>query len=109
MSNPLIFIEWEDSAQPVPNWVYLSDIGDRSTIICVSVGWLLHDGESVKVLAPNMGNLGDEENVQASGVIRIPTRCIVRIVELDEPPITCPPSASVPSSRPVTELTLQAS
>ena len=65
-------------------------------------------GGSVNVLAPNMGDLWDDANEQASGVIRIPTRCIVRIVELNELTINGPPSASVPFSRPATELTLQA-
>ena len=104
---PLVFIEWEDSAQPVPNWSYLSDICETPAVTCVSVGWLVHNGTDVKALAPNMGHLNDERSMQVSGLIRIPARCIVNMVELAEPAVTS--SASDLSARPVTEPTLQAS
>ena len=37
---PLVFVEWEDSAQPVSNWSYLADIEEASAVVCASVGWL---------------------------------------------------------------------
>jgi len=80
----LVFIEWEDSRQPVPAWAYLSDFESPTIVKCASVGWLIHDGEDVKTLAPNMGDLG-EDDVQVSGVIRIPTRSILRVVNLKQP------------------------
>ena len=104
---PLVLVEWEDSAQPVPNWAYLADLDEASAVVCASVGWLVHDGETVKVLAPNMGHLNEKSSVQVSGVIRIPARCIVNVVLLDEPPVTS--ASSDPSSRPATEPMLQAS
>jgi hypothetical protein len=85
---PLVFIEWEDSAQPISNWQYLADFTPHPVIRCVSVGWLIHDGEDMKALAPNMGGLENENNVQVSGVIRIPARCVLQVVCLDEPDIT---------------------
>ena len=87
---PLVMIEWQDSAQPVAEWSYLAGWDAPSVVNCVSVGWLIHDGE-VKALAPNMGDLGSE-NAQVSGVIRIPACCITRMVELDEPDLTSPSS-----------------
>lgn len=104
---PLVFVEWEDSAQPIPGWSYLSEIGETQAVTCVSVGWLVHNGADVKALAPNMGHLNDECSMQVSGLIRIPARCIVNMVELAEPAVTS--SASALSARPVTEPTLQAS
>lgn len=92
-------IEWEDSGQPIPGWAHLSDFQPPSVIKCASVGWLIHDGPEVKVLAPNMGGLENENNVQVSGIIRIPARCIIRISALEEPEIT---SSSVLSSHPAT-------
>jgi hypothetical protein len=77
-------IEWEDSAQPAPAWVHLSSLDPPLAVRCQSVGWMIHDGEHVKALAPNMGAIG-EGNVQVSGVIRIPARCIVRVSRLQEP------------------------
>lgn len=84
----LVMIEWEDSAQPISSWAYLASLDATKAVRCVSVGWLIHDGKDVKALAPNMGNLNDESSVQVSGVIRIPTRCISRVVDLKEPELT---------------------
>lgn len=77
-------VEWEDSAQPTPAWSFLANQAEPTGIRCLSVGWLIHDG-TVKALAPNMGNVADESNAQVSGVIQIPARCIIRLIELDEP------------------------
>lgn len=80
----LVLVEWDDSAQPVPSWAWLEDHSWESVVKCRSVGWLVFDGEEVKALAPNKGNLGEDEALQVSGVIRIPTRCITRLVDLGE-------------------------
>lgn len=85
---PLVLVEWEDSRQPSSSWVRLSTLEPPTAVRCVSVGWLIHDGASVKALASNMGDVDDENSVQASGVIRIPARCITRLTELDEPELT---------------------
>lgn len=82
-------IEWEDSAQPIPNWAYLSSFELTGTIRCASVGWLIQD-DDVKALAPNMGALDDENSVQVSGVIQIPARCVLKMTRLREPRLTCP-------------------
>jgi hypothetical protein len=92
---PLVMVEWEDSAQPVPGWQHLSEFTPQSVIKCVSVGWLIHDSTDMLVIAPNMGDLDSENNVQVSGVIRIPARCVVSVKELEEPELT-----SCPFSRP---------
>ena len=92
---PLVMIEWEDSRLPESNWTLLSTFTPGAAVRCVSAGWMIHDGQDVKVLAPNMGDIGDEE-VQVSGVIRIPARCILKITALNEI------SSSGPSSHPET-------
>lgn len=84
-SCPLVLIEWEDSARPVAAWAYLADFEKPSVVKCVSVGWLIHDDADVKALAPNMGELGNADALQVSGVIRIPARCVTRLVRLAEP------------------------
>lgn len=100
---PLVMIEWEDSAQPIPNWSYLASFEAPGTIRCVSVGWLIRDDRQMLALAPNMGAIDDENSVQVSGVIQIPTRCVIRRSVLLEPDLTCP------SSRPAKGQTQQAS
>lgn len=82
---PLVIIEWEDSAQPIPSWRYLADFEASGTIRCVSVGWMIHDDAKMKVLAPNMGAIDDENSVQISGMIQIPTRCVLNTTRLSEP------------------------
>lgn len=81
---PLVLVEWLDSARPVAAWQHLSDFEPGSVIECSSVGWLIHDGDDLKAIAANLGHTSDEENVQACGVIRIPTCCVTRIVTLNE-------------------------
>jgi len=78
-------IEWEDSAQPIPAWSYLSSFEPTGTIRCASVGWLIRDDAQMKALAPNMGDINDERSLQVSGVIQIPTSCVLRITQLVEP------------------------
>lgn len=81
---PLVLIEWEDSAQPIPNWSYLATFDAPGTIRCVSVGWLIRDDSEMKALAPNMGAIDHEDSMQVSGVIQIPTRCVISVSTLVE-------------------------
>jgi len=85
---PLVFVEWEDSAQPIPYWQHLSDFEAKPVVKCVSVGWLIHDEKDMKAIAPNMGGMENEYNAQVSGVIRIPARCITKITKLKEPKLS---------------------
>lgn len=101
---PLVMIEWEDSAQPIPSWRYLADFEAPGTIRCASVGWLIRD-DHIKAVAPNLGALDDENSVQVSGVIQIPARCVINVTKLREPSLT----SCCPSSRPAKGRTRQAS
>jgi hypothetical protein len=79
----LVLIEWEDSAQPVSAWQFQDDVKVAAVRIA-SVGWLLKDGKKVKALAPNVGGLDGKTAPQVSGVISIPTRCVIQITSLVE-------------------------
>ena len=81
---PLVLIKWKDSTQPIPSWQYLENFTPESVIHCVSVGWLIQDDSKVKTLAPNMGDTLQENSLQISGVISIPTSCVIEIIELEE-------------------------
>jgi hypothetical protein len=84
-SCPLVLVEWLDSRQPSPRWQYLSRYEPASACLCTSVGWLIHDGPDVKALAPNMADIGDkDDDMQASGIIHIPTPAVKRVVRLIE-------------------------
>lgn len=86
-SCPLVLVEWEDSAQPVPRWRYLSDIPTApSPVLCRTTGWLLVDSKRVKVIAQSLGAIGeDAETAQASGVMTIVASAVRRIWRLKEP------------------------
>lgn len=81
---PLVMIEWEDSVQPRPAWEALADWKPCAPVRIASVGWLLKDGKRVKALAPNMGGIDEKATVQVSGVIHIPTSCVLKVTKLDE-------------------------
>jgi hypothetical protein len=87
-SPPLVMIEWVDSGQPVPGWQWLAEIKPRRPHRCVSVGFLVQDDETTKVLAPNLGaSDGDQEWDQASGITTIPTAAVQKIERLTSAPL----------------------
>jgi len=91
-SPQLVLIEWVDSGQPVPGWQWLGDLQPRQALRCVSVGFLVQDDEKTKVLAPNLGvSGGDEDWDRASGLMTIPTVAITKLERLT--------SASEPASK----------
>lgn len=80
----LVLIKWEDSSQPAPAWQFINDAPTLKIIKCLSVGWLIDSNKHVKMIAPNIGDI-DNENAQASGFIQIPVRSIIKIVEINKP------------------------
>lgn len=78
---PLVQIEWEDSAQPEAEWRYLDDLKALKPVRCTSVGFLVQDTATVKAVAPNIAGYGTA-SAQASGIIRIPARCVIRVKRL---------------------------
>lgn len=81
---PLVIIRWQDSRQPCGQWRYLSALPEQKPVEVASVGWLIKDTAEVKVLCQNVGDLGSPENAQASGIMTIPTRCVLSIETLSE-------------------------
>ena len=86
MSDPrLIYIEWEDSCLG-DGWEWLSREKKDEPLICKSIGWLLLDGENTKIVSPHLADKDSGGSYQGSGVMTIPVRAIVRMVEI--PPIS---------------------
>lgn len=85
-------VEWVDSCQPVPEWSWLGERSWGEVVVCRSVGWLVHDGDDVKAVAANVGEIDGE--IQISGVIRIPARSVIRMVKLTEETSGCAGGAS---------------
>ena len=80
----LVIIRWQDSRQPCGQWRYLSALPEQRPVEVASVGWLVKDTSDVKVLAQNIGDFGSPEHAQASGIMTIPTRCVLSIETLTE-------------------------
>jgi hypothetical protein len=81
---PLVIIRWLDSRQPCGQWRYLSALPDARPVEVASVGWLVKDTEDMKVICQNVGDLGTPEKAQASGIMTIPTRCVLSVERLTE-------------------------
>lgn len=81
----LTLVEWEDSAQPSPEWRFLDDPPEPAVIRCRSVGWIAAENQSVLMLVPNLGNVGTE-SAQGCGFIRIPKSAILSRKALSEGP-----------------------
>jgi len=81
---PLVIIRWQDSAQPISAWKYLSDLPHTRPIECATVGWLLKDDDNIKVICQSVGDLHNPNNAQVSGIMTIPARCVISIERLSE-------------------------
>ena len=81
---PLVIIRWLDSRQPCGQWRYLSSLPDAKPVEVATVGWLVKDTVDVKVVCQNIGDLGHPDKAQASGIMTIPTRCVLSVERLTE-------------------------
>jgi len=73
----LVLIEWEDSHGFEGIWQDIEGCVEDKPLLCRSVGWLILDGEYVKILAPHKAGNG-----QMAGVMTIPTRVVNSIENL---------------------------
>ena len=92
---PLVIIRWQDSAQPLPSWQYLSALPRTRPIECATVGWLLQDDDDIKVICQSVGDLENPKNAQASGIMTIPARCVLSIEKLTEEEVLTSSAGSV--------------
>src|SRR5438093_53124 len=81
---PLVIIRWQDSRQPSGSWRYLSALPETTAVEVATVGWLLKDTDDVKVVCQNVGDLNNPQYAQASGIMTIPTRCVLSVEKLKE-------------------------
>ena len=81
----LVLVEWQDSYGCSANWQTLEGV-ECAPLTCRSVGWLFKDGDDFKVIIPHLSD-PDHPSIsqQGCGDMAIPTRAIVRIVDLPIP------------------------
>ena len=75
----MVLIEWEDSSQAAPQWQWLADAVPPSILKCRSIGFLIRDNAKEKALAISVASAHGGDVEQTSGIISIPTRCVVSI------------------------------
>jgi hypothetical protein len=76
----LVLVEWLDSRRG-EGWVRLDELGDLSVTRCKSVGWIIAKDSSSLTLAGHIG----ENPEQCCGDITIPTKSILKTINLREP------------------------
>ena len=94
----LVLVEWVDSRQPTSSWAFLKDAAEMPACKCCSVGFLIRDDAKVKVLAPNVADI--DSDMQATGVITIPTAAVTAMKRLQETTSSSRPFASKRKRRP---------
>jgi hypothetical protein len=62
----LVLIEWVDSYGGTTGWKELDDCTPE-LLVCRSVGWLLHDTDTVKVIVPHIVQPGPDTQIAAQG------------------------------------------
>ena len=72
----MVAIEWVDSHYRA-GWT--TEAAEKLPLKCLSVGWLVEDGESAKVLS---AHLTSEDHPQRCGDMTIPTAAIISMVEV---------------------------
>jgi len=105
----LVLVEWVDSYGCSATWEQFSTPLDQPRVMtCRSVGWLAHDGDDAKVLVPHVAQLGDAPPSQGCGDMTIPSRAVVRMVDLHEPAAeAAPPGAAAGRRTPKSPRTKQ--
>lgn len=80
----IVAIEWIQPREPCGGWIDYMDVEPQPVQICLSVGRLIHDDDSIKILAGSAMIVGEDQRIMLSGVLEIPARCVVKIVRLEE-------------------------
>jgi hypothetical protein len=92
---PLVLIRWQDSRQPSGQWRFLASLPKTTPVEVATVGWLLRNDDDVKVVCQNVGDLDYPGQIQASGIMTIPARCVLsmeRLTEDDRPIFSAGPA-----------------
>ena len=96
---PIVVIRWIDSASPQTGWVRLQDWEGVGSLECISVGYLIKDGDGTKTIAPHIAYPDDPAQCQGNGIIIIPDQAVLsvdRLTSFSVTPSLC--AAAGPSS-----------
>ena len=75
-----VLIEWVDSCGSSTRWQPLDADDDPKPLICRSLGWLLRDTPTCKIIVPHLSDDNSPTaEAQGCGEMAIPTQAIRRI------------------------------
>jgi hypothetical protein len=77
MPYPLVLIEWVDASRLSDGWIDVGAIPEPYPHRCVTVGFLLSENETGKVLVPTIADLDHPTNSHSYGGMMIPASAIV--------------------------------
>lgn len=80
---PLVQVRWQDSRGTTSNWEYLRDYQRNTFCEVVTVGYLIKHGKKTTRIAQSFADIGDKD-MQVTGIMVIPTSCIISIDQLIE-------------------------
>lgn len=78
---PLVYVQWADSIQPTSAWQWISEPQPK-VVHCTTVGQVLRETSDELVMALSVGWSAENKPDQATGVMAIPKRSIVRRVNV---------------------------
>ena len=80
-----VVVYWRTAPQPNPRWFHPHDESEvYRDAVCASAGWLVESLNSMVVLAANVAEGNDDENIRISGITKIPACCVIKIKEPEE-------------------------
>lgn len=77
----LVLIEWADSQLGFTGWKFIKEQQIKLPIV-TSVGFLIHEDDTCKVLFPHVHQDCDIDEQSGSGDILIPNTAIIKMIEL---------------------------
>jgi len=82
--HKLVYVEWVDASQPVPEWQFFADITPDGNVHCKSVGWVhTYDKDMLMILPAVVGLSG--KHPSGMGTMTIPRSAIRSIKEIKLP------------------------
>ncbi len=76
VGHPLVVIEWVDASRLSSSWIDYSDIPEPYPHKCLSVGFLISENASGKILVPTIADVEHPDNRHTCGGMLIPRSAI---------------------------------
>lgn len=79
----MTYIKWIDSRGVGSQWIQMKHIEQHNACICESVGWIIHEDDSVIEIAPHRSDIESGDQMQVCGEMVIPKVAILERITLE--------------------------